>query len=154
MIFDPLKHYGPFDYAQDRHFGYILTMHKSHAQHRRSIRLKGYNYIQPGWYFITLCTKNREQLFCRAGVVSSLKVRRPLPIGILCRGCWNLATPASCCTTRKSDGSNQQYKGASTGHFECLHVRHFVGPLLRKPVTAVPCVLSVHLCDIPITKGP
>lgn len=31
--------------------------------HRRSIRLKGYNYSQPGWYFVTICTKNREMLF-------------------------------------------------------------------------------------------
>ncbi|MEJ5283963.1 MAG: transposase [Brevinematales bacterium] len=31
--------------------------------HRRSIRLKNYNYSQPGTYFITLCVKNRENLF-------------------------------------------------------------------------------------------
>ena len=31
--------------------------------HRRSIRLNGYDYSQPGFYFITLCTKNREHLF-------------------------------------------------------------------------------------------
>jgi len=31
--------------------------------HRRSVRLKGYVYSKPGWYFITLCTKNREMLF-------------------------------------------------------------------------------------------
>jgi putative transposase len=31
--------------------------------HRRSIRLKGYDYTQAGWYFITLCIKNREMLF-------------------------------------------------------------------------------------------
>jgi len=31
--------------------------------HRRSIRLKGYDYTQSGLYFITLCTKNRENLF-------------------------------------------------------------------------------------------
>ncbi len=30
---------------------------------RRSIRLKKYDYSQPGLYFITLCTKNREFLF-------------------------------------------------------------------------------------------
>lgn len=30
---------------------------------RRSIRLKGYDYSQPGWYYITLCTHNREHLF-------------------------------------------------------------------------------------------
>ncbi|MGI6604111.1 MAG: transposase [bacterium] len=30
---------------------------------RRSIRLKGYNYSQPGAYFITICTHDRECLF-------------------------------------------------------------------------------------------
>ncbi|MBN2425786.1 MAG: transposase [Calditrichaceae bacterium] len=31
--------------------------------HRRSIRLKNYNYTQSGYYFITLCTKDRQHLF-------------------------------------------------------------------------------------------
>ena len=31
--------------------------------HRRSIRLKGYDYSQAGAYFITICTKNRECMF-------------------------------------------------------------------------------------------
>jgi len=31
--------------------------------HRRSIRLQGYDYSQPGIYFITICTQNRERLF-------------------------------------------------------------------------------------------
>jgi len=31
--------------------------------HRRSIRLKGYNYSQAGAYFITICTTNRACLF-------------------------------------------------------------------------------------------
>ena len=31
--------------------------------HRRSIRLKGYDYTQPGAYFITLCTQHRACLF-------------------------------------------------------------------------------------------
>lgn len=39
MKYDPSKHY------------------------RRSIRLKGNDYSQPGAYFITICTKNRECLF-------------------------------------------------------------------------------------------
>jgi len=30
--------------------------------HRRSIRLKGYDYTQPGGYFITICTYQRECL--------------------------------------------------------------------------------------------
>ncbi len=33
------------------------------SHHRRSIRLKEYDYSQPGAYFITICTKNRECLF-------------------------------------------------------------------------------------------
>ncbi len=31
--------------------------------HRRSIRLKGYDYSQSGGYFITICQQNRECLF-------------------------------------------------------------------------------------------
>lgn len=31
--------------------------------HRRSIRLKGYDYSQTGAYFVTICTHNRECLF-------------------------------------------------------------------------------------------
>ena len=27
---------------------------------RKSIRLKDYDYSQPGYYFITICTQNRE----------------------------------------------------------------------------------------------
>lgn len=32
-------------------------------EHRRSIRLKKYNYSDVGWYFVTICTQNREYLF-------------------------------------------------------------------------------------------
>jgi len=31
--------------------------------HRRSIRLKGYDYTQPGAYFVTICTQNHLFLF-------------------------------------------------------------------------------------------
>ncbi len=33
--------------------------------HRRSIRLKGYNYSQAGYYFIVICTFKKEPLFCK-----------------------------------------------------------------------------------------
>ena len=37
---------------------------QSHTpHHRRSIRLKGYDYSADGIYFITICTKNRQHLF-------------------------------------------------------------------------------------------
>lgn len=31
--------------------------------HRRSIRLKGYDYLQAGLYFVTICCHNRECFF-------------------------------------------------------------------------------------------
>jgi putative transposase len=31
--------------------------------HRRSIRLRGYDYRQPGWYFVTICTHGRQLWF-------------------------------------------------------------------------------------------
>ena len=31
--------------------------------HRRSIRLKGYDYSRPGAYFLTICTHNRDPMF-------------------------------------------------------------------------------------------
>lgn len=31
--------------------------------HRRSIRLKGYDYTQPGGYFVTICTQEKQCLF-------------------------------------------------------------------------------------------
>ncbi len=34
-----------------------------HKHHRKSIRLKGYDYSQAGLYFIAMCVQNRECLF-------------------------------------------------------------------------------------------
>jgi len=33
------------------------------VHHRRSIRLKGYDYAGDGWYFVTICTRNYLHLF-------------------------------------------------------------------------------------------
>ncbi|MFC2132784.1 transposase [Bacteroidota bacterium] len=38
-------------------------MNKLPKYNRRSIRIKNYNYANPGYYFITICTYNRENLF-------------------------------------------------------------------------------------------
>jgi len=37
--------------------------------HRRSIRLKGYDYSQAGLYFITICCQDREHLFGEIGSI-------------------------------------------------------------------------------------
>jgi len=50
---------------------YCLGMSQWHSRkkfyaeegHRRSIRMKGYDYSRPGAYFVTVCTKNREYAF-------------------------------------------------------------------------------------------
>lgn len=38
-------------------------IYNSQKPHRRSIRLKHYDYSQPGAYFITICAHNRQPLF-------------------------------------------------------------------------------------------
>jgi len=39
--------------------------------HRRSIRLKGYNYSSEGTYYITICTQDRQNLFGEIVVVGA-----------------------------------------------------------------------------------
>ncbi len=38
-------------------------MYNPDIHHRRSIRLKGYDYSQAGLYFITICAHDRERIF-------------------------------------------------------------------------------------------
>uniref|UniRef100_UPI0025B45DD1 hypothetical protein n=1 Tax=Trichocoleus desertorum TaxID=1481672 RepID=UPI0025B45DD1 len=40
-----------------------LVKYDPNKHHRRSTRLKNYDYTSPGAYFITLCTHQRECLF-------------------------------------------------------------------------------------------
>ncbi|MBZ5670947.1 MAG: hypothetical protein LAO04_14615 [Acidobacteriia bacterium] len=40
-------------------------MYKSEKHRRRSVRLRGYDYSQPGEYFVTLCTHEMQMLFGR-----------------------------------------------------------------------------------------
>jgi putative transposase len=37
--------------------------YKPQIHDRKSIRLNGYDYAQTGFYFITLCTHNRDMVF-------------------------------------------------------------------------------------------
>jgi putative transposase len=56
-----------------------------HQHHRRSIRLRGYNYAQAGAYFVTVCTQNRDCLF---GEVMNGEVRLN-SFGRIVAECWN-----------------------------------------------------------------
>ena len=40
-----------------------MSPYNPDIHHRRSIRLKGYDYASEGLYFVTMCVKNRECLF-------------------------------------------------------------------------------------------
>jgi len=59
--------------------GYIPGVH-----HRRSIRLKGYDYTRPGAYFITIVTHHRERLF---GRILNRRMRLS-PFGEIARDAW------------------------------------------------------------------
>lgn len=50
---------GEFE-SQGETMGYDPEKH-----HRRSIPLKGYDYSQPGAYFVTICSWQRQPLFER-----------------------------------------------------------------------------------------
>ena len=40
-----------------------MARYDPHKHHRRSLRLKGWDYRSPGFYFVTICTHRRENLF-------------------------------------------------------------------------------------------
>ncbi|HBH82298.1 MAG TPA: hypothetical protein DDY34_00605, partial [Bacteroidales bacterium] len=40
-----------------------MNNYNPNIHHRKSIRLKGYDYSRAGLYFITICVKDRECLF-------------------------------------------------------------------------------------------
>ncbi|MBI3812017.1 MAG: transposase [Nitrospirae bacterium] len=52
--------------------------------HRRSIRLKGYDYSQAGAYFVTLCAQNKECLFGEI-VDGKMMLKEP---GLIVEDCW------------------------------------------------------------------
>lgn len=55
-----------------------------HKHHRRSIRLKGYDYSQPGAYFVTIVTHQRQEIF---GQIRSGEMRLS-PLGEIVARAW------------------------------------------------------------------
>jgi len=54
--------------------------------HRRSVRLKEYDYCQPGVYFVTICTRHRE---CLLGEIVDGEMRLN-PLGTMAAACWHV----------------------------------------------------------------
>ena len=49
---------------------------ENREKHRRSIRIKEYDYSKEGMYFVTICTQNREEILSKivgAGLASAQK---------------------------------------------------------------------------------
>jgi REP element-mobilizing transposase RayT len=63
---------------------FILMTYNLVRHNRKSIRLKGYDYSQPGEYFITICTHDKKCVF---GKVIEEKIILS-PIGEIAKKCW------------------------------------------------------------------
>lgn len=59
---------------------YAMENHKN----RKLNRLKGYDYSHDGWYFVTICAKNREHFF---GEITGANIELS-EIGKIARKCW------------------------------------------------------------------
>jgi putative transposase len=68
-----------------------------HPGHR-SIRIKGLSYTQPGFYFLTICSEQRKNIF---GKIIKGKVS-PLPLGFIVQECW-LGIPLHFALTKVHD---------------------------------------------------
>jgi REP-associated tyrosine transposase len=47
----------------------MSTIFNPKYHHRRSIRLKEYDYTEPNWYYITICTYKKKNIF--GGIIKS-----------------------------------------------------------------------------------
>jgi putative transposase len=62
-----------------------MALRFRHKYRIESTRLKGYDYSRDGAYFVTICTKNKIQLF---GEISSPKIKLS-DIGQIVTDCWH-----------------------------------------------------------------
>ncbi len=57
----------------------------SYKHHRRSIRLRGYDYSRTGLYFVTICTDNHQCLF--GDIINDVMILNDA--GMMVENCWN-----------------------------------------------------------------
>lgn len=55
--------------------------------YRVSVRLPGFDYSSPNWYYVTICTKNRQQLFVGADYHPPVNITYT-PIGLIAKQYW------------------------------------------------------------------
>jgi putative transposase len=61
-----------------------MDNYNPNIHHRKSIRLKGYDYAKPGLYFITICVNDKQYLF---GIIENGKVALN-DAGKIAEKCW------------------------------------------------------------------
>ena len=55
-------------------------------KNRQTIRLQGYDYSQEGWYFITICVQDFEEML---GYVADNGAFIPNEFGEIINNCWS-----------------------------------------------------------------
>ena len=70
--------------AQRQNPPQAMNRYDAYSTHHRSRRLPGYDYRRAGWYFVTICTKNRLPLFgeVRGGIMGLNEA------GCIAYACW------------------------------------------------------------------
>lgn len=102
------------------------------VHHRRSIRLKNYDYSQSGAYFITLCIQNRE---CLLGEIIDRKVQ---------------LSPAGENVFLQWINLSQRFSGLELDEFVVMP-NHFHGIISINPVgapLAAPCFVSNEMGEV------
>ncbi|ORJ59296.1 transposase [Geothermobacter hydrogeniphilus] len=87
--------------------------------HRRSIRLRGYDYSRPGAYFVTICAQNRECLF--GDVVDGVMVLNDF--GRVVKDCWH-GLPTHYCHVALDES--------------VIMPNHFHGIIILMPIDPIP----------------
>ena len=67
----------------------IMNNYNPNIHHRRSIRLKGYDYSKAGLYFITICVQDRKCLFGKIVAIENFQRKMVLnDAGNIADACW------------------------------------------------------------------
>ena len=110
------------------------------VHHRRSIRLHGFDYSQPGAYFITICTRGREPLF--GAVVDGVMVMNDA--GMMVEKYW-------CELPNKFSGIYVGEYVVMPNHFH--GIVHIVGALLAAPPISAPPISASCIQDAGLDRG-
>ncbi|PKQ62938.1 hypothetical protein BZG01_16795 [Labilibaculum manganireducens] len=106
---------------------------------RKNIRKRNYDYTNTGWYFVTICTKNREHFF---GEIRNEEMQLSV-IGKQAQIFW-LEIP-------------KHFPNVELGEFVIMpdHIHGIIGIVNRKGVACkIPTDISNIACKIPTSKIP